>query len=662
MDYFPLDAFLITLENDGFRLTVSDYERIRLALGSGGAWDLARVRSVLTALLVKDEEQREIFLRRFDRFFDAALPGLPEDVCIDVHKVLEDIETFKQRPNTMTNAAQKPEFRRPAVSPAVDTQQKRSYPALFLRIIFVVLLTGAMFTSLRPLFETEEEKPPVVQEVEKREPVQISVRDLSKIPNRVYQVPVVKKIEKRPIAGQDDWKYYALLSVLLLLVTILDGLYLRYLKQPLKDEALTWNKSGVRHFPLEKLGGKPAPRLDDAALAHLADCMGYFQSELASKELNVPDSIAATLGQGGSPELVFYKRKQLRHLIILVDDFAEPRQWNPIAAELAEGMTLLGVAVLSGAFYGDPGQFSGAAGRTYYLEDLEADRNGYLLLIFSDGKGLHEHHSRYTLEAIARWPMAAWLELRAQEFWDESSALPTWYGIPLYPATADGLLRAFGRFMTETAPRADYAADAQNWQGMPSQSNRPLNEYLEDVLGDALPLAQASAMMQPISLGMIDALRLKFHPDLPPERIERIIAIPGTTHTVGGLRFSKAVLAVLRGGFAMRRSEAGQVDALEFLLRKLDAVEPPEKHSLAHLSWEWLRERVHLELEPDQALQQLYKLFQTPLENTIKEDFEQVVLPERERQFPSWEGLGVGKKGFAKQEPTPNPSQEGNLA
>jgi hypothetical protein len=39
------------------------------------------------------------------------------------------------------------------------------------------------------------------------------------------------------------------------------------------------------------------------------------------------------------------------------------------------------------------------------------------------------------------------------------------------------------------------------------------------------------------------------------------------------------------------------------------------------------------------------------------------LLPEREREFPSWEGLGVGKKGSELHEvfePTPYPSQEGN--
>ncbi len=49
----------------------------------------------------------------------------------------------------------------------------------------------------------------------------------------------------------------------------------------------------------------------------------------------------------------------------------------------------------------------------------------------------------------------------------------------------------------------------------------------------------------------------------------------------------------------------------------------------------------------------------------LSEEGSSSLLPERERQFPSWEGQGVGKNGLEQHEtsqPTPNPSQEGNLA
>ncbi|MCP4349558.1 MAG: hypothetical protein GY795_29100 [Desulfobacterales bacterium] len=76
------------METDGFRLTVHDYERIRLALGTGGT----RVRSVLAALLAKDEDQAQDFFRRFDDFFD---PELQEkSLQVDVQKVIDDLQEF----------------------------------------------------------------------------------------------------------------------------------------------------------------------------------------------------------------------------------------------------------------------------------------------------------------------------------------------------------------------------------------------------------------------------------------------------------------------------------------------------------------------------------------------------------------------------------------
>ncbi len=628
MNHIPLYSFLISLESDGFRLTVRDYERIRIALGSGGEWDVARVRSVLAALLVKDEEQRENFLRRFDRFFAPSLKGRPEDLRIDVQKVLEDIQNFTRQSKTALLHERETEPKGPVVSKPPVVERRRPGKPVIAALLLLLICAGIALTFLLRSPPKQQIKPqPTPQTIETTLPLAPD-EPLQKPQQRIYHIPVVEDVRPSLITGKDEWKKYAWLSGLLLILAILDGIYLFwYSKRPVKDKGPEWDKNRERHFPLETIGGKPAPRLDEATIAHLADCMGYFRSEAESKELNVAASIQASTDKGGVPEVVFYKRKQIRNLIVLVDTFAEALAWNPIAKELAQGLSRLGVPLLYGMFRGSPEQFFLEDGRTYYLEDLESDRKGYLLLIFSDARGLHKHHSRYTLEAVARWPLAAWMELRTREFWDESSALPAYYGIPLYPATAGGLLRAFGRSMTEISPQKDDATDAQHWQGIPAQGSRRLCEYLEDLLGDALPLAQAGAMMQPISLGMIDALRTEFHKELPPERIERLIALPGTIHSVGGLRFSKPALAILRAGFVIRRSEQEQVQALEFLLREIDRVEPQETQSPAHLAWERMRARVRLELEPDKALKRLSELSQTPLKNAIKEDFENMALP-----------------------------------
>lgn len=103
--------------------------------------------------------------------------------------------------------------------------------------------------------------------------------------------------------------------------------------------------------------------------------------------------------------------------------------------------------------------------------------------------------------------------------------------------------------------------------------------------------------------------------------------LPGTTKGVSGLRFSVAVLSVLCVGFAARFEKEKQEKVLKFLLEQIEAEEPCPIDSLAHLSWEWALERVRLELEPDKALERIAELEKTPLRESIKAEFENVVLP-----------------------------------
>jgi hypothetical protein len=350
--------------------------------------------------------------------------------------------------------------------------------------------------------------------------------------------------------------------------------------------------------------------------------------------LNVPASIEATLHSGGIPTLEFSKRRQVRSLLILEDVFAEATAWNSIARELAEGMRQRGVPVLYGQFSGSPERFKTEDGSVYHLEDLEDERRGYLLLIFTDGKGLYRHESTFALEDLARWPMVAWMELREPRFWDETSVLPTRYGIPIYPATPAGAVWAVRRFLTEQGIEADFSEQAIHWHGIPDQADAHLGVYVEGLLGDALIWAQDCAMLQPISPGLVDALRREFHPHLPRERIERLNVLPGTQCNASGLRFSDEVLSVLRTGFLIRRDEEEQEDVLRFLLRKVQEAEPDQEDSLAHLAWETVEKRILLELDLDDDLERLTQLAKTPLGRAVTASLENFGFPGQAGKIP----------------------------
>ena len=353
-------------------------------------------------------------------------------------------------------------------------------------------------------------------------------------------------------------------------------------------------------------------------MSRLAGSIGYFQTGVAGKHPDMPATVRATTERGGMPTMVYQIPKKLCSLVILEDGLTEALSWNTIPRELVAGMQKHAVPVLHGTFWGSPEQFTTDTGRSLYLDDLDAERGGYLVLVFSDGKGLY--HRPRVLESLARWPHIAWLDPRAREFWDEVSAVFLQHGIPRYPGTARGVIEAIDRFTSERAKREYRADEGPDRHDLPNRRGMSLPAYLEAILGDALPWAQACAMLQPITLGAADALRRRFHPNLPPERLDRLIALPGTTRNVIGLHFSNQVLAVLRQGFCIRRTERQQEAVLRFLLTMLEASKPEDSESPAYLAWEWKRERLHLELDPDKALARLAALAQTPLGNAIKAD------------------------------------------
>lgn len=462
---------------------------------------------------------------------------------------------------------------------------------------------------------------------------------------RLYtNVPYVKSITYSPLEKLDDWKWSALIAMLILVITVIYAVYLWRSRKIPEDKPPVWDENKPRHFSMAAIGGKPAPRLDDATLDQLADAMGYFQTEQPGKMLDVPASITATGRNGGMPTLAFYKRKQMRALLILEDAFAEALAWNSISAELAEGMRRRGVPVVYGKFHGSPEQFKTPEGMLHRLEDLEDERRGYLLLLFTDGKSLSRfdkltasRQSRsFALERLGRWPMIAWMDLREPRSWEATVSLPARYGIPLYPATPEGLLQAVRRFLTEKGMSEDFSPSSRQASDLPAQFETQPQAYVEQWLGEALPWAQDCAMMvQPMSLGLADALRRRFHPHLPPEHIDRLLTLPGTMHNAAGLRFSAEVLNVLRRRFLSRRDEHEQEEVLGFLLAKIKEAKPVEAGTPAYLAWEAVHERVRLEQEPDDDLQRLGELAQTPLAASIRaslenfgfaEDFEKIPL------------------------------------
>ena len=413
-----------------------------------------------------------------------------------------------------------------------------------------------------------------------------------------------------------DWWSYAAAAVALTCATLLYGLWLWNKRRIPHDEPPEWDRTRPRHFSLRGVGGPPPPLLDEETLSYLADSLGYFRSEEYGGTLDIATSIKRTMREAGIPQLAFQRRKRVRALLLLVDARAEATRWNTIPSELASGMARRGVSVTHGTFDGTLARFRTPDGALHHLEDLEDERNGYLALVFTDGKGVDRTGEDFSLEALACWPMVAWMELREPRSWDATTQSAARHGIPLYPASRHGVVQAVRSFTAEHTPAIARAASDDY---MPSEPlNGGMESYIEHLLGDALRWAQACAMLQPMSQGLADSLRATFHPWVPAERIERIHALPETKVSVAGIHFAHDVLRILRHGFLRRSSEAEQEAVLRHILAEVKRAEPAETESMAHLAWESVYERVHLELDPDPALARLAALAESPLGTHIR--------------------------------------------
>ncbi len=617
-DLLPLAPFLASLASDGIRPTLREYERIHMVLRTRGSWTVGRLRSVLLALLVRDPDQGLVFRRRFDAFFTLAAERQMAFSQVDLERALADLRVLEREPEITQG-------QETVLPRLVKTKRHRHWSAVAnwdLRVLFVIITFGLLIWRLA----ASTAEPPAT----------IRPPDSAARPSAA-----------EPTGNSTSDAYLrtigpAAVSAILLLVALSLSWFRRrqllqtYNASPHDEQPRNhlqhplFAPNSPRLYRAGKVGGDPASRLDREVLDRLADLLGYFRSETAGNALDVTRSIEATGLHGGIPYLVFEFRKRVRSVVILEDSLAEPGRWNPIAGELAAGLGQRGVPVVHGRFRGVPERFRTDDGCEHEIEDLEDARRGYLLLVFSAGKGLHHHRDSFALEALRRWPMVAWMELRERRAWDKSTALLVDLGLPVYPASREGLLEVLRRFASERSSREDFSRGRETWCGVaPGGSGARLEEHdLERLLGDSLPWAQSCAMMvSPVSLGLADALRRRFHEDLPPERIERLVTLPGVLYNAAGLRFSRHVSELLRDGFLVRTSPDMQRHVPEFLIAELRQAEPEDKESLEYQAWEWRLEQLRLRLDPEPARRRLEELAKGPLRDAIRAELGDTIAP-----------------------------------
>lgn len=249
-----------------------------------------------------------------------------------------------------------------------------------------------------------------------------------------------------------------------------------------------------------------------------------------------------------------------------------------------------------------------------------------LILVFGDSQRINTRQQRQAVQALQHWPQLLWFELRDPRAWDVHTWLLLQNGLRVYPAQVNSIVQACQDLLRQRPPRYT----AQQLRGLQQRRQQArLPARIERILGDALPWAQACAMLPPpLGLGFAEQLRKLFFSHLSAQVLVRLCSLPELRRQGEAVYFSPSLLAVLRHGFN-RQAVQQQEQILAFLQQQVAEAEPSARQQpLAHLEWQWYQARLQLDIEPDNALPQLHKLAQhAPLKALIEYDLAHISLP-----------------------------------
>ncbi len=383
--------------------------------------------------------------------------------------------------------------------------------------------------------------------------------------------------------------------------------------------APSWKPKKPKFFDSGKIGGEYSATIDSEIQLEIVDSVTWFSSNERNQKLNVKESVSATLRNAGALSLIFHTQKHLKSVFILEDGYSQTFALNNISVELEDCLAASGLNIVRCSFYGSLETFFTSEGQAYNIEYMDSQKLNSLFLIFSDGASFRNQRNRNLLDTISSWPQVVWMEQREYIFWDEFTLLPLKHRIPAFPATDFGLLDAFCLFNSNSTNRqeiTEYNIGANLNSVLFSTSNLPKIEFF---LGEVILWAADCTLIQPVTLGLAEAIRLEFHPKISKDKIQRICKLPQTIFSTSGMKFSKEIMIFLRRELLNRRTEKEIMAVHKFISNEIKKVEPKEdEDSLAYLSWEAIYQRVQLEVSQVDALKRLEELSLSPLGGYIE--------------------------------------------
>jgi hypothetical protein len=225
-------------------------------------------------------------------------------------------------------------------------------------------------------------------------------------------------------------------------------------------------------------------------------------------------------------------------------------------------------------------------------------------LLFTDGARLTIADAEALRRLKAQGPLL-WMDYRDPHLWDGRHVIADHAGAAVWPATMVGLQEAL-RSIFVPSIRTRMQADRPALDRLPASTTR---RYARLVLGDALDWACDCAVLQPISLGLVEQIRQALHNQIPWIAFSRFLALPETTLAHEGLRFREDIASFLRQRFTVQRPPETREKLTQLILNAINGHRPkaPEG-TYGYAAWSFTRARVMLFVDPDQALPELRRI------------------------------------------------------
>ncbi len=640
---FPFAEFLQwldTVEGLNLHVTLVDYRRIQRVLSVEADWTHARLQQVLAGLLAHSHEQQVVFAQAYRQFF-AVPEATAAQAPLDMVRVRQELQRLVQRGEVNTPDFQPPTSGEPDgggdVGLPVPWWKRAAFRWVMVAVLGLLLVFGGqvLYQSRNPpdntpaqanLTPQPDNTPAQADPTPQPDNTPAQADPTPEPDNTPAQANPTPEPDNTPAQANptltpgatpapavetpppvstapDGWWW--LLPLAGLGFTAYAG-YRRWQLEriPRLPAAPPCKGDGTAYFDPSQIGGRMPEWLDKDTLDYCADSVGFFSTEESSDEPDMPATIRATATAGGIPDIRLLRRKQLFHVLVLVDSLAEGTRWNPLAQELADGLRRRGLPVTVGYLQGSLREFRTDDGQQRGLLAWGEERGHYVVVVFAEATLLDRQADRDVLEELQQWPQLAWLVFREQRHWGGAEGLLQQHGIHLWEASPRNLPEVFRHLAGEMLRYRLPQVPGRQW--LAQQPQETLEYYLPRVLGDALPLARLAALFPPpVSAALLVRLALAFLPQLPLLRVQRLYRVAGSRVEAGGLHLSLASIKLLRRQFKALNSDAQRLNIINTLLEWLLEAEPADKHSPAWWAWRWRYARLLAEVDSDRAFPML---------------------------------------------------------